>query len=1004
MSARRGLAVALWLAVLALCAVQVARTRFVADLSSFLPAAPTAEQRLLVDQLREGALSRVMLLGVEGADAATRARLSRALAAALARDPRFATVANGASAGLAREKDFVFAHRYALSPEARPERYTAAGLRAAIGETLALLASPAGMLVKPLVANDPTGETLAILAALRPAQGPRSSDGVWVSRDGERALLVARTAASGADIEAQAQALDAAQRAFADAVAGAGPAARDARLVATGAGVFSVRSRAMIQHDVVLFSLLSTAAVALLLLAAYRSALALVLGLVPVVTGALVGVTAVSLGFGVVHGITLGFGTTLIGEAVDYAIYLFVQSGRAERAGDAAWLADFWPTVRLGVLTSIAGFSALLFSGLPGLAQLGLYSIAGLAAAALATRFVLPRLLPARFEVRDLTNAGRAIAAWAARARGLGKPVILVAVLAVLVVIAHGPRAWDLDIASLNPISTTDRALDAGLRADLGTADARYMVVVRGASLDAALASAERAGEALDPLVADGRLGGYDSPARFLPSAATQRARLASLPDAERLRASLREALAGQPLRAERLEPFVADAERARGEAPFTRAALAGTAFESAVDGMLFADGAGTWTALLALRPPAGKAVDAGAVRTALASAPGASFLDVKGELDTLYSGYFRRALAMSAVGLAVIVALLFAALRSPARVLRVMAPLAAGVAIVAAGQLLAGTRLSILHLVGLLLVVAVGSNYALFFDRLRERPAAMQRTLASLALANATTVASFGLLSLSSIPVLHALGSTVAAGAFLTLVFSAALVPPARAAPPLSYNSRRGRSAECGRWSIAPQAVPRWRWGSCPAPTARRRISSARDSSRAWRSADTRHASCWRRCARPTSRTAAWCAASARKSWSPRAPRAPSASGSRASRWAASRAWAMRRAMAGSWSASCCCRPIRARARRWTRSMPRAASRNGSRRTTGRRTRSATPGRGCATTTATRRRAWIAISAPATASPGDNGASRAACPMRRCTRSRADTNGTTGAGCGRIS
>jgi len=142
---------------------------------------------------------------------------------------------------------------------------------------------------------------------------------------------------------------------------------------------------------------------------------------------------------------------------------------------------------------------------------------------------------------------------------------------------------------------------------------------------------------------------------------------------------------------------------------------------------------------------------------------------------------------------LAAIVALLFAALRTPGRVARVMAPLVAGVAVVAAAHVLAGTTLTILHLVGLLLVVAVGSNYALFFDALApgrsdrlsgrpDRPAA--RTLASLALANATTVASFGLLSLSAIPVLHAIGSTVAAGAFLTLVFAAALAaPPARPA-----------------------------------------------------------------------------------------------------------------------------------------------------------------------------------------------------------------------------
>src|SRR6187397_3412448 len=114
-----------------------------------------------------------------------------------------------------------------------------------------------------------------------------------------------------------------------------------------------------------------------ILLFAYRSPTAIALGLVPVATGALAGITAVSLGFGAVHGITLGFGTTLIGEAVDYSIYLFVQRDR-ERGAD--WITGFWPTVRLGVLTSIAGFAALIFSGVAGLAQLGVYSIAGLAA------------------------------------------------------------------------------------------------------------------------------------------------------------------------------------------------------------------------------------------------------------------------------------------------------------------------------------------------------------------------------------------------------------------------------------------------------------------------------------------------------------------------------------------------------------------------------------------------------------------------------------------------
>jgi predicted exporter len=103
-----------------------------------------------------------------------------------------------------------------------------------------------------------------------------------------------------------------------------------------------------------------------------------------------------------------------------------------------------------------------------------------------------------------------------------------------------------------------------------------------------------------------------------------------------------------------------------------------------------------------------------------------------------------------------------------------------AGVAVVAAGHVIFGTRLSMLHLMGLLLVVAVGSNYALFLDRLALGAGATDTTLASLVLANATTVASFGVLATSSIPVLSALGTTVASGALLTLVFSAAFAAPA--------------------------------------------------------------------------------------------------------------------------------------------------------------------------------------------------------------------------------
>ena len=98
---------------------------------------------------------------------------------------------------------------------------------------------------------------------------------------------------------------------------------------------------------------------------------------------------------------------------------------------------------------------------------------------------------------------------------------------------------------------------------------------------------------------------------------------------------------------------------------------------------------------------------------------------------------------------------------------------------VVAAVLVLCGQRLTILHLVGLLLIVAVGSNYALFFDRAAQaRDGSHPLTLASLAVANLSTVLGFGLLAFSRVPVLVALGATVAPGALLALVLSAVLIP----------------------------------------------------------------------------------------------------------------------------------------------------------------------------------------------------------------------------------
>ena len=143
-----------------------------------------------MDQLREGLASRLILVGIEGADAPTRAGLSKAVAQRLRADPAFVSVNNGEPVNTERDRAYLFNNRYLLSPAVTPERFSAEGLHAALGESIDLLASPAGLLMKSLLPRDPTGEMVQLLGELDSGKRPPLVDGAWASSDGARALML----------------------------------------------------------------------------------------------------------------------------------------------------------------------------------------------------------------------------------------------------------------------------------------------------------------------------------------------------------------------------------------------------------------------------------------------------------------------------------------------------------------------------------------------------------------------------------------------------------------------------------------------------------------------------------------------------------------------------------------------------------------------------------------------------------------------------------------------
>ena len=119
----------IWCAAMLAGALVAWNSRYSADMSFFLPARPSAAQQVMIDQLQTGAVSRLLMMAIEGGNAVQRAAASRALAGRLAQRKEFVSVENGAAGSIDADRDFLFRHRYLLSPSVSPERFTIDGMR-----------------------------------------------------------------------------------------------------------------------------------------------------------------------------------------------------------------------------------------------------------------------------------------------------------------------------------------------------------------------------------------------------------------------------------------------------------------------------------------------------------------------------------------------------------------------------------------------------------------------------------------------------------------------------------------------------------------------------------------------------------------------------------------------------------------------------------------------------------------------------------------------------------
>ena len=159
----------------------------------------------------------------------------------------------------------------------------------------------------------------------------------------------------------------------------------------TGSALFAADAKQKAEKESTLMSVLSVSLTLLLLLVVFRTLRILWLFL-PILIGMLSGVVATVWGFGQIHILTLVIGTSLVGVLIDFPLHWLAGS-----LFDRKWLPllamqKLRFTFFISLLVTLLGYGLLAFTYLPILQQTALFSAVSLITALLATQLFLPYL------------------------------------------------------------------------------------------------------------------------------------------------------------------------------------------------------------------------------------------------------------------------------------------------------------------------------------------------------------------------------------------------------------------------------------------------------------------------------------------------------------------------------------------------------------------------------------------------------------------------------------
>ncbi|QYJ75144.1 MMPL family transporter [Shewanella sp. FJAT-52076] len=772
---RAGLRLVLWLLLLAAAVVFGVKTLSNRDVveTDILAMLPHLQQDALTSRALDSLETRLAnesYLVLTGKDKAATIEAAKAMMAELAASPAFASTRSGSELDPKEIYRLYFPARFNLLTESQRTLLENGKLDVLIKQAEIALYSAFGFASSELISEDPLLLFPALMQSFGKGHRLSEEDGILLGNSGGQtaAIIMAKGKDSVFSPKAQEAQLEAINAAFTRVNQG-----KQLSLLKAGALFHAHEATQSAKAEVSLIGSLSLAGVVLLVLQSFRSLMPLLMASLTLASAMVSASLFTILIFGKLHLLTLVFGTSLIGIAIDYSFHFYAERiGRNERAGQT--LSRILPALTLALTTSVLAYLALGFTPFPGMQQVAAFCGGGLIGAYLTLYLAYPALAGSR--IQGSGSAIKLASRFLSPFETTGPKALAVAGMVILFVGTAGLGKLQTrdDIRSLQQGSDALMAEEAKVRTLLSGGVDNQFLLVRAESMQALL---ERL-EALSPVLAqaekDQLLQSHVNLADYLPSRARQ------LED-YRLQQQIYGPRLGDIVARLGLEPELEAELRAKYQAgaqtPIEADAFFATALGASLKPLLLEPTAKDASAPESATREWGAMVLLGGIQNllalnqAVATLPGVTLVDKVGDISKLMGEYRQTTLWLLA--LALFIAFGVFALRHPWKLAAAMVAVPALAALLSLSLLgLLGSPLTLFHALALLLIFGIGVDYSLFFAKDENREDGHRVMLAVLLSASSTTLA-FGLLALSNTPAIHYFGLTLALGIGFTLLLS---------------------------------------------------------------------------------------------------------------------------------------------------------------------------------------------------------------------------------------